>query len=120
MTSATETRVFCRCGNAIALLGSSEHVWVNDRIDWLCGDGKPHAPVSCPPSAVVDMILPWSEVSEGDLILWHGEIRPVERVAPYGRRDEGVWAVGFSDVPGEVCIPVGTYAAVRRYDTEEG
>lgn len=79
-------------------------------------------PVSCPPSSVHDMIIPWSEVGEADLIVWDGEFRPVGRVvAPrLCGLDEGVWAVGFSDVPGEVCIPVGTYVAVRRYDTDEG
>jgi len=30
-----------------------------------------------------------------------------------------VWVVEFADIPGEVCIPCGTYAAVRRYDTGE-
>lgn len=69
----------------------------------------------CPPSSVVDQIVHWDEVREGDLMLWDGDFRPVNRIAPYGVRDQGVWAVEFTDIPGEVCIPVGTYAAVRRY-----
>lgn len=74
-------------------------------------------PTKCEPSAVVDQIVPWSGVREGDLMLWDGEFRPVNRVAPYGRRDQGVWAVHFADVPGEACLPVGAYVAVRRYVT---
>lgn len=73
---------------------------------------------ACPPSSVVDMIVPWEDVLEGDLMLWDGELRPIERIAPYGQRDQGVWAVEFADIPGEVCIPAGTYAGVRRYITE--
>ena len=74
---------------------------------------------TCPPSAVADMIVPWPEVREGDALLWDGEFRPVAQVAPYGRRDEGVWAIEFADIPGEVCLPVGAYAAVRRYTEGE-
>ena len=46
MTTSTEAAPTCRCGAALALLGSSKHVWVDEHIGWLCGDGKPHAPVA--------------------------------------------------------------------------
>jgi hypothetical protein len=41
----TETRTrTCRCGSTLALLASSKTIWADERIDWLCSDGKPHAP----------------------------------------------------------------------------
>jgi hypothetical protein len=34
---------------------------------------------TCPPSAVVDMILRWDEVREGDAVLHSGHLSPVEQ-----------------------------------------
>lgn len=76
------------------------------------------APGSCPPSAVVDMIVPWTEVGEGDLVLWDGEFRLVERNwIWHGPNVRLVQLDGDRD--GHGTIPYGTYAAVRRYDTGE-
>lgn len=66
----------------------------------------------CPPSSVVDMIVCWPKVREGDLVLWDGEFRLVERINPM---DDGNHAVVLDDGPLGGVIPVGTYAAVRRY-----
>jgi hypothetical protein len=73
-------------------------------------------PVSCPPSAVHDQILPWSEVGEGDLVVWDGEFRLITRLISYCG-EPLLWFDGFVAGPGD--IPVGTYVAVRRYDTDE-
>jgi hypothetical protein len=70
---------------------------------------------TCPPSAVHDQILPWSDVRDGDLIVWDGEFRLVVGISPM---DSGNDAMVFdAEHPGGI-IPCGTYAAVRRYDTE--
>ena len=67
----------------------------------------------CPPSAVADKILPWSEVREGDLVLWDGEFRLVAWNSPVSDA-EPLRIVLLAD-ENHVVIPCGTYAAVRRY-----
>lgn len=79
-------------------------------------------PASCPPSAVHDMIVTWAEVREGDLIVWEGEFQLVERNWIWqgpGVRLIKLAGVGEVGAP-PVAPPVGTYAAVRRYDVDEG
>jgi hypothetical protein len=73
-------------------------------------------PLTCPPSAVHDMIVPWAEVGAGDLVLSRGRLRLVVVVdnsrshAPAFVLDDGetVWRDPDS------------LAAVRRYDVSEG
>jgi hypothetical protein len=72
-------------------------------------------PVSCPPSAVHDQILPWLEVAEGDLVVWDGEFRLITRLISYCG-EPLMWFDG-SKAGGGV-VPCGTYVAVRRYDVE--
>jgi hypothetical protein len=74
-------------------------------------------PVTCPPSAVRDMIIEWPGVREGDLIIWDGEFRLITRLIDYDG-DPLMWFDGSKAGPG--VFPRGTYAAVRRYDTGEG
>lgn len=69
---------------------------------------------ACPPSDVVDQIVPWDQVLAGDLVLWDGELVPVESNEPYSTDDTLRLVRLAGDVmPG--CIPCGRYAAVRRY-----
>jgi hypothetical protein len=70
------------------------------------------APGTCPPSAVVDQIIPWAEVREGDLVLWNGELRLITRLIDYDG-EPLMWFDG-SKTGGGV-LPCGNYAAVRRY-----
>jgi hypothetical protein len=72
---------------------------------------------ACPPSAVHDMIVPWQSVAEGDLVLWDGEFRLITYLIDYDG-EPLMWFDG-SKAGGGV-LPVGAYAAVRRYDTGEG
>lgn len=67
---------------------------------------------ACPPSAVADMIVPWPEVLAGDLLVWDGEFRRVERVEPMKCVDVLAYVL---DGEHAGIIPAGTYAAVRRY-----
>jgi hypothetical protein len=56
---------------------STEHSIMRDL---LAGNGvifPEPKPVTCPPSEVHDMIVPFAEVCEGDLIPWDGELRTV-------------------------------------------
>lgn len=76
----------------------------------------PETTLSCPPSAVVNLILAWPEVGEGDLILWDGEFHLVTGKSDY----DGEPLVWLDGEGGMGTIPLGTYVAVRRYDTGEG
>ena len=42
----TTTETTCRCGAKLELLAGKTILWVDEHISWLCGDGKPHAPVA--------------------------------------------------------------------------
>ena len=67
---------------------------------------------ACPPSAVVDQIVPWPDVREGELVVWDGEFRLVTRLIDYA----GVPLMWFDySKHGPGVIPCGSYAAVRRY-----
>jgi hypothetical protein len=74
-------------------------------------------PVSCPPSAVHDMIVTWDEVRDGDLVLnFRGELG-VATVLPQGH----AWC---PEGRASVCIDGQWFTprkdrltAVRRYDT---
>jgi hypothetical protein len=74
------------------------------------------APVAraCPPSAVVDQIVRWEAVQAGDLVLWDGELWPVEWNIPYSKQ-AGMRLIMLPCLPVAGVIPCGTYAAVRRY-----
>ena len=61
---------------------------------------------------VADQIVPWPDVKAGDLVLWDGELSPVERIHPMDHGNPAVVIEG--EAPGG-CIPLGTHAAVRRY-----
>lgn len=61
---------------------------------------------------VADQIIPWPDVKPGDLVLWDGEFCPVERINPMDYGNPAVVIVGDQH---NGTIPVGTYAAVRRY-----
>jgi hypothetical protein len=76
--------------------------------------GADPTPVTCPPSDVKDMIVPWSEVSDRDLVVWDGEFRTVERINPM---DSGNAALVLDGEEHNGTIPCGTYVAVRRYVT---
>lgn len=67
---------------------------------------------TCPPSDVADMIVPWPEVQPGEVVLWDGEFRRVERIYPM---DYGNPAFVLDGDTHNGTIPVGTHAAVRRY-----
>ena len=75
-------------------------------------------PVSCPPSAVHDMIIPWAEVRDGDLVLnFRGELG-VATVMPQGH----AWC---PEGHASVCIDGQWFTprkdrltAVRRCDVE--
>jgi hypothetical protein len=116
MTTSQTAKPTCRCGSTLALLGSSKTIWVDEHIDWLCSDGKPHAPLPvCPPSSVVDMIICWQQVGAGDLVLHEGRMDLAEKVEPQVLGDV---IVTFGD--GRRIYAHGeTLTAVRRYDTAE-
>lgn len=74
---------------------------------------------TCPPSAVVDMIVTWDEVQDGDLVLGLDGLLDVATVMPQG----SAWCP-----EGRVSICIGgrwftprkdRYTAVRRYDLSE-
>lgn len=72
---------------------------------------------AAPECRVADQIVRWSEVREGDLVLWDGVLRLVERI---NLMDSGNAAVVLDGDQHNGTIPAGTYTAVRRYVTEEG
>ena len=72
--------------------------------------------VTCPPSAVHDMIVPWPEVGEGDLVVIDGEFRLITGLIIFAG-EPLMWFDGSRSGAG--VLPCGTYAAVRRYDTGE-
>ena len=76
----------------------------------------PETPVTCPPSAVVDMIVEWEDAAVGDLVLQAGEFQVIARKADYDG-EPVLWFEGGDSGMGT--IPCGTYAAVRRYDVGE-
>lgn len=84
-------------------------------------------PVSCPPSAVHDMITEWVasdgslNVGLGDLIVHAGRWDTVTRVSTgkLGNGDDVVHIhVASSWMP--CCFPADHLVAVRRYDVDEG
>lgn len=124
---ATETSRSCRCGATIILAGRS---WIvtdeTGRVDFHCPDGSIHKPGGCPPSAVHDVIVTWTDsdgalnVGAGDLILHAGRLDIVTR-AETGLLPNGDACVHVS-VAGSwlpCCFPAENLVAVRRYDTGE-
>jgi hypothetical protein len=110
-TTATETGTrTCACGKTITPHERPGNAWCDERGDLWCEDGKLHAP-ACPPSSVVDQIIPWADVRTGDLVLWDGEFRYAEMTGYLGHQ----CAVLLDGESGVGTIPCGTYAAVRRY-----
>jgi hypothetical protein len=84
-------------------------------------------PLSCPPSAVRDMILTWTDsageflVFPGDLIVHAGRWK-ILASAERGTLPNGA-AVVHVDVEGNwlpCCFPADSLVAVCRYDTGEG
>jgi hypothetical protein len=81
--------------------------------------------VSCPPSAVHDMITTWTD-SDGNLLVFPGDLVAV------GRTLECVEAIAYDPPDDEAvrvtlegwdvvhCESPGNLVAVRRYDTDEG
>lgn len=67
----------------------------------------------CPPSDVVNLIIPWADVAAGDLVLFDGEFCLVTHKADCAGRPL-FWLEG-SDAGNGGVLPAGTYAAVRRY-----
>src|SRR5579859_6170136 len=61
------------CWGIMCLNGSNLGLW------WRPGRAPAAPPAACPPSAVVDQIVRWDEVRDGDLVLWAGELRLVDR-----------------------------------------
>jgi hypothetical protein len=117
-TASTRT---CRCGETITNEGTPPHPVHRSQWSWAategghpgkfwCADGQLHAP-ACPPSSVVDQIIPWADVRTGDLVLWDGEFRYAEMTGYLGHQR----AVLLDGESGVGTIPCGTYAAVRRY-----
>jgi hypothetical protein len=82
-------------------------------------------PLSCPPSAVHDMILTWTD-STGSLLVFPGDLVAV------GRTLECVTAIAYEPPEDEAvrvelegwdmqhCESPGNLVAVRRYDAGEG
>lgn len=80
----------------------------------------PETPVSCPPSAVHDMIVTWEEVRTGDLVLnFRGELDVA--VVPSSRHDWCPEDRVSLCVGGQWFTPrKDRLTAVRRYDVDEG
>lgn len=80
-------------------------------------------PVTCPPSAVHDMITTWTDsagnllVFPGDLVLVGAALECVEAIAYEPPEDEAV-RVELEGRGVTHCVSPGTPVAVRRYDTE--
>ena len=71
---------------------------------------------ACPPSAVVDMIVPWSQVHEGDLALYLGRLDEVTGILPYPVRIEGAAPrVQVHHGGSWHCLKADDLTAVRRY-----
>lgn len=71
---------------------------------------------TCPPSAVHDMILPWSEVRDGDLVLWHGELRTVDWILPLADHPD-LRAFHLDGDFTTIGVAGEDLTAVKRYDT---
>jgi hypothetical protein len=71
------------------------------------------APSVCPPSAVVDQIIPWEELRGGDLVLYKGDLIVAEKVS----RTQGLTSfAAILPLDREVQIyQLSDYVAVRRY-----
>jgi hypothetical protein len=104
---------------AYGCAGDGDAIWHWESGGWVQygPDLKPMPSPACPPSAVHDMIVTFTEVREGDLILWDGEFRLAERIWVMDHGNPAIVLDGGS-IGG--IIPCGTYAAVRRYDVSEG
>jgi hypothetical protein len=73
---------------------------------------------TCPPSAVHDMILPWSDVREGDLVLAGGQLYLVREIT--NALAPGWLEIGLEGSLMELRKEHDHLTAVRRYDTGEG
>jgi len=79
-------------------------------------------PVTCPPSAVHDMIVQWFLVAEGDLVLHDGQFHVLERMWPTLRGNGSEVGIELlrEGVPRRYVVDSNAWTAVRRYDTREG
>ena len=81
-------------------------------------------PVSCPPSAVHDQIVPWFEVYEGDLVVYDGQFHRLERMWPLCSDRLGAEWVGIyllrEGVRFRTSVNSNDLTAVRRYDVDGG
>jgi hypothetical protein len=71
------------------------------------------AKITCPPSAVVDQILPWSDIEAGNLVLFEGGLHLLVKAhmgATFGR----VRLVRGGETQDAHVTP-GALTAVRRY-----
>lgn len=81
-------------------------------------------PVTCPPSAVHDMITTWTNgdgsinVQPGDLIVWAGDFRLVLTIEPH-RVVAGVMVLLDGGMPWPTFCRGDGVIAIRRYDTGE-
>jgi hypothetical protein len=102
----------CRCGTRIRPKQGYACAWEDEHGDRWCGNGEAHRPgPTCPPSAVVDQIIPSADVRIGDLVLWDGELRQVTGTHVFQPTMQPM--IGVDGEPST--IPCGTYVAVRRY-----
>jgi hypothetical protein len=115
-TTTARTGQHCRCGEAIRPHPDHSSAWEDRTGGMSCENGSLHAP-ACTPSSVVDLIVTWPDVQEGDLVLRDGELCQVDRVNPM---DFGNPAIVLDGDQHNGTIPAGTYAAVKRYQTGEG
>ena len=69
----------------------------------------------CPPSAVADKIVRWDEVVAGDLVLWEGTLRLVEKRMLHVRRPDIMATFRLSGVGLWQSVRLDDLTAVRRY-----
>ena len=69
----------------------------------------------CPPSAVADQIVPWDEVVAGDLVLWEGTLRLVEKRMLHVRRPDIMATFRLSGVGLWQSVRLDDLTGVRRY-----
>jgi hypothetical protein len=85
---------------------------------------KAAAPAACPPSAVTDTVVPWTDrdgllnVAPGDLVLHAGRFERVTAIEPaewIGERGRAGVRVEVTGVMLHCSFPADSLVAVRRY-----
>jgi hypothetical protein len=111
------TTKFCRCGSRIRQLPGYSYAWAGERGDRWCENGEAHRPKpGCPPSEVVDQIIPWFEVQEGEAVLYNGQLHELVCMWPWipGTPQVGIRLMRESETR-DYGVDSNDYAAVRRY-----